>query len=132
MKPQRRHRRWLAGQLDELKVKVERSENARIEYERQNQIWTVDDKQTMTTQRLGDLNKELTDAQSDRIKKQALYEFAKSGELEAVPQLRDNSVLQELQKRRSDLSIQYTEAVNQYGPNFPKVLAHPGSDQGFG
>ncbi len=114
--------RWLAGQLDELKVKVERSENARIEYERQNQIWTVDDKQTMTTQRLGDLNKELTDAQSDRIKKQALYEFAKSGELEAVPQLRDNTVLQELQKKRSDLSVQYTEAVNQYGPSFPKVL----------
>jgi len=114
--------RWLAGQLDELKVKVERSENARIEYERQNQIWTVDDKQTMTTQRLGDLNKELTDAQSDRIKRQALYEFAKSGELEAVPQLRDNTVLQDLQKRRSDLSVQYTEAVNQYGPSFPKVL----------
>ena len=69
------------------------------------------------------MNKELTDAQSDRIKKQALYEFAKSGELEAVPQLRDNSVLQDLQKRRSDLSVQYTEAVNQYGPSFPKVSA---------
>jgi capsular exopolysaccharide synthesis family protein len=112
---------WLAGQLDELKIKVEKSENARIEYERQNQIWTVDDKQTVTTQRLGDLNRELTDAQSDRIKKQALYEFAKAGELEAVPQLRDNVVLQGLQKTRSDLSMQYTEAVNQYGPNFPKV-----------
>jgi polysaccharide biosynthesis transport protein len=113
--------RWLAGQLDELKIKVEKSENARIEYERQNQIWTVDDKQTMTTQRLGDLNKELTDAQSDRIKKQALYEFAKAGELEAVPQLRDSVALQGLQKARSDLSVQYTDAVNQYGPNFPKV-----------
>jgi capsular exopolysaccharide synthesis family protein len=113
--------RWLAGQLDELKIKVERSENARIEYERQNQIWTVDDKQTMTTQRLGDLNRELTDAQSDRIKKQAFYEFAKAGELEAVPQLRNNSILQGLQNKRGDLSIQYTDAVNQYGPNFPKV-----------
>lgn len=112
---------WLAGQLDELKIKVERSENARIEYERQNQIWGVDDKQNMTTQRLGDLNKELTDTQGDRIKKQAVYEFAKAGELEAVPQLRDNTVLQGLQNKRSDLSVQYTEAVNQYGPNFPKV-----------
>ncbi|HKM67491.1 MAG TPA: polysaccharide biosynthesis tyrosine autokinase [Candidatus Acidoferrum sp.] len=113
--------RWLAGQLDELKIKVEKSENARIEYERQNQIWGVDDKQNMTTQRLGDLNKELTDAQSDRIKKQALYEFAKSGELEVVPQLRDNAVLQDMQRRRAELSVQYTDAVNQYGPNFPKV-----------
>ena len=113
--------RWLAGQLDELKIRVEKSENARIEYERQNQIWTVDDKQNMTTQRLGELNKELTDVQSDRIRKQALYEFAKAGELEAVPQLRNNVVLQELQRRRAELSLQYTDAVNQYGPNFPKV-----------
>src|SRR5271157_2603879 len=113
--------RWLAGQLDELKIKVEKSESARIEYERQNQIWGVDDKQNMTTQRLGDLNKELTDAQSDRIKKQALYEFAKSGELEVVPQLRDHAVLQAMQRRRAELSVQYTDAVNQYGPNFPKV-----------
>ncbi|MGB7845228.1 MAG: polysaccharide biosynthesis tyrosine autokinase, partial [Candidatus Acidiferrum sp.] len=114
--------KWLQSELDELSVKVRRSEDARIEYERSNQIWTVDDKNSnVTTQRLADLNKQLTDAQSDSLKKQALYEFAKAGELDAVPQLRDNSVLQDMQKRRADLSIQYTDAVNQYGPNFPKV-----------
>src|SRR5277367_1381034 len=113
--------KWLAGQLDELRVKVEKSENARIEYERQNQIWTVDDKSNITTQRLSDLNKELTDAQSESLKREALYEFAESGDLDGVPELRDNSVLQDMQKKRSDLSVQYTDAVNQYGPNFPKV-----------
>jgi len=113
--------KWLAGQLDELRVKVEKSENARIEYERQNQIWAVDDKSNITTQRLSDLNKELTDAQTESLKREALYEFAESGDLDGVPELRDNSVLQDMQKKRSDLSVQYTDAVNQYGPNFPKV-----------
>ena len=42
--------------------------------------------------------------------------------LDAVPQIRDNSLLQELQRRRAELSVQYTDALNQYGPNFPKVL----------
>jgi succinoglycan biosynthesis transport protein ExoP len=112
---------WLKDQLDELRVKVEKSENARIEYERQNQIWSVDDKSNITTQRLSDLNKELTDAQSESLKREALYEFAESGDLDGVPQLRDNAVLQEMQRKRADLSIQYTDAVNQYGPNFPKV-----------
>ena len=60
---------WLQGQLADLKRKVEKSENDRINYERQNQIWGVDDKQNMTTQRLLDLNKELTDAESDTLKK---------------------------------------------------------------
>jgi polysaccharide biosynthesis transport protein len=113
--------KWLQSELDELSVKVRRSEDARIAYERNNQIWAVDDKSNVTSQRLADLNKELTDAQSDSLKKQALYEFAKAGDLEAVPQLRDNSVLQGMQTKRADLSVQYTDAVNQYGPNFPKV-----------
>ena len=117
--------KWLEDELTELSVKVRRSEDARIEYERNNQIWSVDDKNdrsNVTTERLADLNKELTDAQSESLKKQALYEFAKSGDLEAVPQLRDNTVLLDLQRKQADLSIQYTDAVNQYGPNFPKVL----------
>jgi capsular exopolysaccharide synthesis family protein len=112
---------WLADQLNELKIKVEKSEDARITYERQNQIWTLDDKQNITTQRLADINKELTEAQSDRMKKEALYEFAKSGDTNAVPQLRDNEVLQDILKKRTDTFTLYTDALNQYGPNFPKV-----------
>jgi polysaccharide biosynthesis transport protein len=116
--------KWLQSELDELSVKVRRSEDARIEYERNNQIWNVDDKNdksNVTTERLSDLNKQLTDAQSESLKRQALYEFAKSGDADAVPQLRDNLVLQDLEKRKADLVIQYTDAVNQYGPNYPKV-----------
>jgi len=115
--------KFLQQELDELSVKVRRSEDARIAYERNNQIWTVDESKTsnVTTQRLVDLNKELTDAQSESLKKQALYEYAKAGDVDAVPEIRDNTVLQDMQKKRGDLSVQYTDAVNQYGPNFPKV-----------
>jgi polysaccharide biosynthesis transport protein len=116
--------KWLQSELEELSVKVRRSEDARIEYERNNQIWNVDDKNdksNVTTERLSDLNKQLTDAQSESLKKEALYEFARTGDADAVPELRDNSVLLDMQKKRADLSIQYTDAVNQYGPNYPKV-----------
>jgi len=115
---------WLQRELNDLSVKVRKSEDARIEYERNNQIWTVDDKNdksNVTTERLSDLNKQLTDAQSESLKKQALYEFAKSGNADSVPQLRDNSVLLDLQRKRAELSVSYTDAVNQFGPNFPKV-----------
>src|SRR5213080_4989970 len=112
---------WLADQLSELKVKVQRAEDARIAYERQNQIWTLDDKQNITSQRLSDINKQLTDAQSERMKKESLYQFAKSGNLDAVPQIQSNLALTELLKKRSEVSSDYTDALNQYGPNFPKV-----------
>jgi capsular exopolysaccharide synthesis family protein len=115
--------KFLQSELDELSVKVRRSEDARIAYERTNQIWLVGDttSSNVTTQRLADLNRQLTEAQSDSLRKQALYEFAKAGDVDAVPQIRDNNVLAGMRARRGELSVQYNDAVNQYGPNFPKV-----------
>src|SRR5229473_1163136 len=114
---------WLTDQLSELKIRVEKAEDARITYERQNQIWALDgDKQNVTTQRMADLNKELTDVQSERMRKQSLFEFAKAGDMDSVPQIRDNPVVQDLFRKRTELNSQYTDALNQYGPNFPKVL----------
>jgi capsular exopolysaccharide synthesis family protein len=112
---------WLTEQLTELKIRVQKAEDARIAYERQNQIWTLDDKQNITSQRLTDINKQLTDAQSERMKKESLYQFAKSGNLDAVPQIQSNAALTDLFKKRSDVSSEYTDALSQYGPNFPKV-----------
>ena len=55
----------------------------------------------MTTQRFADANRELTLAQSERMKKQSLYEFAKTGNLSAVPQIQSNAALADLQKKRN-------------------------------
>jgi capsular exopolysaccharide synthesis family protein len=112
---------WLTDQLDELKIKVKNSEDARLDYERKNQIWEVDDKQNMTTQRLSEISRQLIEAQGERMRKQSLFEFAKQGDADLVPQIRDSASVQELLHRRGELNVQYTEAINQYGPNFPKV-----------
>jgi polysaccharide biosynthesis transport protein len=113
---------WLTDQLDELKIKVKNSEDARLDYERKNQIWEIDDKQNLTTQRLSEISRQLIEAQGERMRKQSLFEFAKAGDADLVPQIRDSATVQDLLHKRGDLNAQYTEAINQYGPNFPKVL----------
>ncbi|MGB8474394.1 MAG: polysaccharide biosynthesis tyrosine autokinase [Candidatus Acidiferrum sp.] len=113
---------WLRDELDDLKIKVQQSEDKRIAYERQNQIWTLDDKSNTTTARLADINKALTNAQEERMQKQALYEFAKAGGVSGVPQLIDNPVLQGLIQKRQTAAEEYNAALSQYGPKFPKVL----------
>src|SRR5437660_1444263 len=67
------------------------------------------------------MNTQMTDAQSERMKKESLYQFAKAGNLDAVPEVQNNSALGDLFKKRSDAASQYTDALAQYGPNFPKV-----------
>ncbi len=113
---------WLAGQLNEMKIKVENAEDARLAYERENQIWTIDQKTDISTQKLADLNKQLTDAQAERINKEAVYQLAQSGNYDAIAAVRDSLVIQDILKQQTTLSAQYTDAVNQYGPKFPKVV----------
>jgi polysaccharide biosynthesis transport protein len=112
---------WLSAELEELRMKVEKSENDRLAYERANQIWQIDEKQDITTQKLEDLSKAATDAQTTMATKQALYQMATSGDVDALPAIHDSPLVQELMRRKDDLARQYAEALDQYGPNFPKV-----------
>ena len=94
---------WLSAELEELRIKVEKSEDARIAYERENQIWQIDEKQDITTQKLADLSKAVTDAQTDVAEKEALYRMAVSGNVDALPAARNNDVISNLLKRKSEL-----------------------------
>ena len=112
---------FLSQELEELRIKVEKSEDARVAYERQNQIWQIDEKQNITTQTLGDLNKAVTEAQTSLAASEALYRMATSGNVDLLPEVRNSPVIQDLTRRKSTLDDSYTAALEQYGPNFPKV-----------
>jgi polysaccharide biosynthesis transport protein len=112
---------WLSSELEELRMKVEQSEGARVAYERENNIWLIDEKQNITTQQLADLSKAATDAQRDLVEKDALHRIATSENVDALPAVANNPGVQGLLKTKSDLDNAYADALNQYGPNFPKA-----------
>lgn len=112
---------WLSAELEELRMKVEKSEDARIAYQRENQIWQIDEKQDITTQKLADISKAVTDAQAELAQKEALFRMATSGNVDALPEAETNTVIQDLVKKKADLDEQIAEGLAQYGPNFPKV-----------
>lgn len=107
-------------QLDELKAKVEKSEQDLVEYQRQHSIVDVSDKQSVVEQRLAELSTQLTTAQSDRIQKESLYNQMRANP-KTVAVLAQNELLQRLEEKLADIKQQYVEASAQYGPAFPKV-----------
>ena len=113
---------WLGQQLGELKIKVERSEEKLVAYEKQNRIWAIDEKQNITTQKLSDLNRELTVAQSERIRKESNNRLAQSGRIDAIPAVRDSEVIQNLVQKHAEISNQHAEALTQFGPQYPTIL----------
>lgn len=108
-------------QLQDLKMQVEKSQQALFDYERQNLIVNVGDKETINDQRLEQLSRDYTAAESDRVQKESLYDLAKANEAEVGIIVQD-SILQNLEGKYNDLKASYADALGQYGPNFPKVV----------
>ena len=112
---------WMEQQLDELKAKVESSQQALVAYEREHQLVSTSEKGSMQEQMLSDLSKDLTAAESDRLQKESLYREVQSNR-QQLATLAHNDLLQKLEEKLADLRDQYTETVSQYGPKFPKAL----------
>ncbi|MBI5378932.1 MAG: hypothetical protein HZA23_02115 [Nitrospirae bacterium] len=62
-------RDFLARQIEEMKIKLEQSEEKLNQYAAQNEIIQIDEKQNTVTQKLASLNADLTKAEPERIQK---------------------------------------------------------------
>jgi len=121
---------WMEQQLDELKAKVENSQQALVEYEREHQIVNTGDKGSMQEQMLSDFGRDLTAAESDRLQKESLYREVQANR-DQLAALVHNDLLQKLEEKSADLQDQYTETVSQYGPQFPKAIRLKGEIDGI-
>ena len=110
--------RWMEQQIGELKHRVELSQSALFDYEAKNSIVNLDDHQNTVEQRLADLTKALTDAQTDRMAKQSLSEVVHAQNVDSIA---PTAVMLHLQDQYNEANEIYTAALNQYGPAFPKV-----------
>jgi succinoglycan biosynthesis transport protein ExoP len=110
---------WMEQQLNELKTKVEKSQQAVITYEQQHQIANTGEKQNVLEQMLADLSRDLTNAQSIQMEKKSLYQQLLANRSE-MASLAHDDLLQKLEEKLAELKQQYTETVAQYGPNFPR------------
>ena len=113
---------WLQNQLNDLQIKVEKSQEALVKFQRENNLVGLDDKQNTIVSKLDDLNKEATAAQADRVIKEAQYQLTESGNLDALPELSGNTLIQDFRRQEADLKRQLAQATVQFGPSYPKVI----------
>jgi succinoglycan biosynthesis transport protein ExoP len=123
---------WLSRQLVDLQMKVETSQEKLVKYQKEHQILGIDEKQNITTDKLGELNKELTVAESERMQKESVYRLAEAGDTETAANVSSGSTLsknsedtsaflQKLQGQKGDIQLQIAQFSTQFGPAYPKI-----------
>jgi succinoglycan biosynthesis transport protein ExoP len=117
---------WLAKQLSDLQMRVETAQEKLVRYQRENGIVEINDKEDIITDKLNDINKQLTEAEGDRIQKEARYRIASSGDASilALTEGHDTgqTLMDKLRATRADLQTQFAQLNTQFGPSYPKVL----------
>jgi exopolysaccharide transport family protein len=112
---------WLTRQLADLQLRVETAQEQLVKYQRDNGILGIDEKQNIITEKLDQLNKDLTAAETERIQKEAYYRISQSGDPELVAKMDPQSLLGKLREQESDLKRQADKMSTTFGPSYPKL-----------
>ncbi len=123
---------WLSKQLVDLQIKVETSQEKLVKYQKEHEILGIDEKQNITTEKLDELNRELTAAESARMEKESIYHLVQSGDSDSIAAAAaangdakgssaNSALLEKLREQQADLKIQVAQLNTQFGPAYPKL-----------
>jgi succinoglycan biosynthesis transport protein ExoP len=111
---------FMEKQMDELRAKMERSSAALAQFEKDLSVINPDEKTSILSSRLLQLNTELTNAQGDRVRKQAAFNSVKGGSLEAAQASTQGEQLRKLGDRVDEAREKLVVVQTQYGANHPE------------
>lgn len=109
-------------QLEDLKEKMERSNESLLEFQRKIGMVDPEDKTNVLTARLLQLNTDFARAQSDRGAKEAAYQMLRSGNAEAAEASTQGEQLKRLLERKSELQQKFSDVKAIYAENHPEYL----------
>ena len=112
---------WLSGQMDDLKRKASESQEKLAELQRTTGLIGADETSNIVTDKLKQLDEQLTAAQSDRVVKEARYRIATSGNPELLVSAAPDPTLQLLRTQEAELRLQYAQLNTKYGSGYPKL-----------
>ncbi len=118
---------WLADQLAEQRRKVEVSELALQSYRERENSLSLEAGQNIVVQRLNALNSAVTQAKTDLITVESLYRQLAAGQgdraaLDTFPQIRSNSIVQDIRTRLANLQRERTELGRSLGAKHPDMV----------
>lgn len=110
---------WLSRQLDDLRKKMEESSQALSQMQQAIGVADIDTNKSTFTEHMGELSRQQTQAQSERIQLQAILKNVNNPD--SIPEVRTNPVVQQLSQRLAELRGNLAQALVVYGSNHPNA-----------
>lgn len=112
---------FLTTQIADLRRDTEQKEKELHAYGAEKNIVALSDKETTVVEKLGELNRALTEAQIDRVKQEASYNEIKNASPDFIPEALNNVLIQRLREEYGKLSREYSKKQELYRPEYPEM-----------
>jgi capsular exopolysaccharide synthesis family protein len=112
---------WLSRQLDDIRDRMVESSRVLAEFQKSIGVADVDANKSTFTEQMAELNRQLTQAQADRIQLEALLKSVQAGSPDVLPEIRNNPVVQQLSTKLAEQRAELSQARVIYGTNHPNV-----------
>jgi capsular exopolysaccharide synthesis family protein len=112
---------WLSRQLDDLRASMERSNRELADFQRVSGIADVDQNRSTFTEQMGELSRQKTQAQAERIQIEAYLRRVRNKNIESLPQIQSNLVVQTLTQRLAETRAELSQMMAVYGQQHPNV-----------
>ncbi len=117
---------WMKKKADIQRQKLEESEKDLHDYKKRHDIVTVEDRLTVLPERLSDLSKNLTQAETKLKERRAVYNQVKNVKkeaLETIPVIIENASVDAINDKILIADQKISELSKKYGYKHPKMIA---------
>ena len=114
-------REFLGRKLTELREKVQRAENQLHDFRRQHGVVSLEKGENIVVDRLVDLNKQLTQARSERIQTESLYQMTRNKNHEYLAQVLGNPMILQLKTSLANMEGERVRLSSIYTQEHPRI-----------
>ena len=115
---------FLERELAKARDRVDGAEASLNVYRKAHQILSLDGgKSDIVSERLADLNKEYTSAQSDRIRLEGEYQLIKKRDYESLPDVVASNLITALKRSVAEAEAERAELEKTFTPEYPKLAS---------
>lgn len=112
---------FLSEQIRTLQGDIEAKEKQLQQLEADANIVALSDKETTVIDRLGELNRALTEVQIERVKKEAVWSELKNASADYIPEAINNPLIQRLREDYVKLKREYEKMQERFQPGYPEL-----------
>ncbi|MDY0230913.1 MAG: polysaccharide biosynthesis tyrosine autokinase [Candidatus Saccharicenans sp.] len=112
---------FLNQQIADLRKEINQKERELQSYGQEKDIVILSDQETTILDKLGEINKALTEAQIDRVRKESYYYGIKDASPDFIPEALNNPLLQRLREDYLRLAREYAKMEEKFQPEYPEM-----------